>query len=127
MSFVLADTSVWVSHFRRTNRRLQTLLAGDQIVCHPLIVIELACGTPPAPRVRTLADLQRLRCGVIATTSEILELVEAHELFDSGCGAVDIALLASALLTNDTLLWTLDKDLDALARRLGVSYSPTSH
>ncbi len=126
MSFVLADTSVWVNHFRRTNRRLHTLLAGDQIVCHPLIVIELACGTPPAPRVRTLADLQRLRCGVVATTSEILELVEAHELFDSGCGAVDIAWLASALLTNDTLLWTLDKNLDALARRLGVSYSPIS-
>jgi hypothetical protein len=38
-----------------------------------------------------------------------------------------MALLASALLTPDTLLWTKDKDLDALAMRLGVAFSTASH
>jgi len=36
-------------------------------------------------------------------------------------------LLASVLLTPDTLLWTLDKKLAALASRLGVAFSATSH
>jgi hypothetical protein len=33
-----------------------------------------------------------------------------------------MSLLASALLTPDTLLWTLDKGLDALSTRLGVAF-----
>jgi len=50
MSAVLVDTSVWVGHFRRANPRLRSLLENDRVLCHPLIVLELACGTPPAPR-----------------------------------------------------------------------------
>ena len=61
MTLVLADTSVWVEHFRRANPDLQSLVATDQVLCHPLIVIELACGTPPAPRERTLGDLKKLQ------------------------------------------------------------------
>ena len=48
MPLVLADTSVWVSHFRHAEPTLQTLLATDQVLCHPLVVLELACGTPPS-------------------------------------------------------------------------------
>jgi hypothetical protein len=33
-----------------------------------------------------------------------------------------MSLLASVLLTPDTLLWTVDKNLDALAMRLGVVF-----
>lgn len=95
----------------------------DQVLCHPLIVLELACGTPPAPRERTLGDLKRLQQAVVATTDEILALIETEQFHDSGCGAIDMALLASVLLTPDTLLWTLDKNLDALAVRLSVAFS----
>jgi predicted nucleic acid-binding protein len=122
VSLVLADTSVWVAHFRNADPVLQSLVAIDHVVCHPLIVLELACGTPPAPRERTLGDLRKLQQAVVATTDETLDLIEREKLHDSGCGAVDIALLASALLTPDTLLWTLDKPLDALATRLGVAF-----
>jgi hypothetical protein len=94
----------------------------DRILCHPLIVIELACGTPPAPRERTLADLRKLQQGVIATTEEILSLIEIKRCHDTGCGATDIALLASALLTRDARLWTMDKNLAALAVRLDVAF-----
>ena len=58
MSLVLADTSVWIAHFRKPNRTLQTLLSADQVLCHPMVLIEIACGTPPAPRERTLSDLR---------------------------------------------------------------------
>ena len=127
MSRVLADTSVWVAHFRSTRPVLQSLLAMDQALCHPLIVLELACGTPPTPRERTLGDLKTLQQAVVATTDEILALIEKEQLHDSGCGAVDMALLASVLLTPDTLLWTIDKNLDTLAIRLGVTFSAPSH
>lgn len=127
MSRVLADTSVWVAHFRSASPVLQSLLAMDQVLGHPLIVLELACGTPPAPRERTLGDLGKLQQAVVATTDEILALIEKAQLHDSGCGAVDMALLASVLLTPDTLLWTLDKNLDTLATRLGVAFTASGH
>ena len=127
MTLVLADTSVWVAHFRRANPVLQSLVAMDQVSCHPLIVLELACGTPPAPRERTIGDLKRLQQGIVATTDEMLALIEREQFHDSGCGAIDMALLASVLLTPDMLLWTLDKKLNAMAARVGVAFNAASH
>lgn len=123
MSGVLADTSIWVAHFRRPNARLQELLQRDELLCHPLIVIELACGTPPAPRTRTLADLRTLRQSVVANTEEVLALVERERVTNSGCGAVDASLLASVLLTPAAKLWTADQSLAAVARRLGIAFA----
>jgi hypothetical protein len=123
---VLTDSSVWVAHFRKANPLLQSLLAADQILCHPLIVIEIACGRPPTPRERTLGDLKRLRASIIATTNETLDLIQREQFHDSGCGAVDMALLASVLLTSGAVVWTFDKNLDALATRLDVAFSAGS-
>lgn len=124
---VLVDTSVWVAHFRRPNLVLQSLAQTDQLLCHPLIVLELACGTPPAPRERTLGDLRLLQTCALATIEETMGLIEARKLYDCGCGAVDLALLASTLLTPNARLWTLDKNLEALALRLGFAYNPAVH
>jgi predicted nucleic acid-binding protein len=122
MAPVLVDSSVWVAHFRRPDGTLQYLLSTDQALCHPLIVLELACGTPPAPRERTLSDLRRLKQSVIATIDETLSLIEREHLEDRGCGAVDISLLASTLLTRGAMLWTADRDLGELATKLGVAF-----
>ncbi len=127
MSSVLVDTSIWVGHFRRPNTVLKSLLESDRVLCHPLIVLELACGTPPAPRERTLSDLKLLRQTKVATTEETLSLVETMKLYDAGCGAVDVMLLASALLTPDTRFWTVDRNLETLAARLRVAFAQTSH
>jgi len=127
VTLALADTSVWVAHFRQAKPVLQSLIAMDQVVCHPLIVLELACGSPPAPRERTIGDLKNLQQAIVATTDETLALIEREQLHDSGCGAIDLALLASVLLTPDTLLWTLDKKLGALAVRMGVAFETASH
>ena len=86
-------------------------------------MLEIACGTPPSPRERTLADLKTLRQAVVASTDETLALIETRQFHDSGCGAIDMMLLASVLLTPGALLWTLDKSLDILAVRLGVAFS----
>jgi hypothetical protein len=87
-----------------------------------MVLIEIACGTPPAPRERTLKDLRELRSTTVASTEETLALIEREQLQDSGCGAVDLLLLASVLLTSDAALWTLDKNFEALAARFEISF-----
>lgn len=119
---MLADTSVWVAHFRKPNPTLQSLLSADQVLCHPLIVIEIACGTPPAPRDQTLSDLRQLRSSSVATAEETLALIEREQLQDSGCGAVDLLLLGSVLVTSEAVLWTMDKNLGAQAARFNVGF-----
>ena len=122
MSLVLADTSVWIAHFRKPNPALQTMLSADQVLCHPMVLIEIACGTPPAPRERTLSDLRQLRSANVASTDETLALIEREQLQDSGCGAIDLLLLGSVLLTSDAVLWTFDKNLRALAARFDILF-----
>ncbi len=42
---ILVDTSVWIEHLRAGNDRLKALLFDQQVLCHPFVVGELACGT----------------------------------------------------------------------------------
>jgi len=58
---VLVGTSVWVDHFRHGNTTLVHLLEADMVLIHPMVIAEIACGTPPEPRVQTLASLQLLQ------------------------------------------------------------------
>lgn len=127
MTMVLVDTSVWVAHFRKSNASFESLLINDQILCHPLVLIEIACGSPPAPRSKTLSYIKKLQQAKVATPSETLDFVEKHQLQESGCGAIDVSLLASTLLSENAQLWTFDKSLEKLAIRLGISYSNKFH
>ena len=124
---VLVDTSVWVDHFRRRNESLVDLLTLDLALTHPMIVTELACGAPPAPRARTLADIATLPQTRQAQLNEVRELIEREQLFGLGYGLVDLALLTSALLTPGAQLWTQDKRLVQLAQRFGIAYRPARH
>jgi len=124
---VLVDTSVWVEHFRRRNESLVHLLTLDLALTHPMIVAELACGTPPSPRARTLTDIAMLPQARQANLDEVRELIEREQLFGLGCGLVDLALLTSALLTPGSQLWTQDKRLLQLAQRFRVAYQPARH
>lgn len=123
MSGVLVDTSVWVEHFRNRNEGLVSLLTLDLVLSHPLVVTELACGTPPA-RSRTLADIATLPQARQARLDEVMGFIEREHLYGLGCGAVDLALLASTLLTPGSRLWSLDKRLARLAERFQVAYRP---
>lgn len=119
---VLVDTSVWVAHFKHTNEALSLLLSNDQVLTHSFILAEIACGTPPAPRNRTLSDLSLLGHSSEASHDEVMRFIEHETLYGLGCGLVDIALLASTLITPGCRLWTLDKRLATLADRFGVVY-----
>ncbi len=120
---VLVDTSVWVDHFRYGNERLVRLLESDRVLVHPLVIAEIACGTPPKPRARTLAGLRLLQSSQQPTLDEVIGLIEAEKLYGQGCGLVDMVLLASTLITSGALLWTLDERLADLARRFHVGFA----
>lgn len=124
MKAVLVDTSAWVDHFRLGNDVLVELLELDLVMAHPLIVGEIACGTPPR-RIQTLSDLNGLQQVQQVSAREVLDFIERERLFGLGCGLVDLMLLASALITPGVALWTLDKQLSALAERFNVLHRPT--
>jgi predicted nucleic acid-binding protein len=123
---VLIDTSVWVDHFRHGNKALTRLIVLDFALTHPMVIAEIACGTPPA-RARTLSNMELLRPCRQASLSEIMTFIEREELYGLGCGLVDMALLASTLITPGALLWTLDRRLAGLAERFGAAYPVISH
>lgn len=126
MTGVLVDTSVWVDHFRKHNRALTKLLVADMVLMHPMVLGELACGTPPA-RTQTLADIERLQPSQQASLREVLEFIDREKLYGLGCGLIDMVLLASTLMTPGSALWTLDKRLCALAERFKVSHRSIQH
>jgi predicted nucleic acid-binding protein len=126
MRAVLVDTSVWVDHFKVGNDVLIELLELDLVMAHPLIVGEIACGTPPR-RSQTLSDLNGLQQAQQVSGREVLEFIERERLFGLGCGLVDLMLLASALMTPGVELWTLEKRLTTLAGRFSVLHRPIMH
>lgn len=126
MSQVLVDTSVWVAHFRQRDDALVNLLQADRVLMHPMVLGELACGTP-SNRQQTLANLALLQLTQTASLQEVVNFVEQEKLFGLGCGLVDMVLLASTLITPGAQLWSWDKRLAALAQQYGVVYQPGFH
>jgi len=115
---ILVDTSVWIEHFRVGSDRLRTLLFDEQVLCHPFVVGELACGTLQK-RGEILSMLKALPEAHLLENEEVLGFLEARGLYGSGMGWVDAHLLASTLLTRCTL-WTFDKPLRRAAAALNV-------
>jgi len=118
---LLADTSVWIDHFRGSGC-LTGFLQEDAVVMHPLIVGELACGSL-VHRDRTLADLRDRPLAVPVDGEDVHYLIESRQLWGKGIGWIDATLLATALL-GGYQLWTLDKRLAEVARQLGIPGPP---
>lgn len=117
---VLVDTSVWVSHLRDGNDELSTLLNDGRVLCHPLIVGELACGNLK-DRAVILSFLELLPTSIEAEHEEVLSFIENNRLMGKGIGYVDAQLVASAVLTG-VPIWTLDKKLAQVADGLRIKY-----
>jgi predicted nucleic acid-binding protein len=116
----LVDTSVWVSHFRYGNDELANLLNNGRVLCHPLIIGELACGNLKDRKV-ILSALQLLPMSIEAEHDEVLAFIENHRLMGKGLGYVDVHLITSAVLTG-VHLRTLDKKLAQVADALHIKY-----
>jgi predicted nucleic acid-binding protein len=119
---ILADTSIWIDHFRKGDAALTRLLDQGEIWIHPFIVGEIALGSLQ-PRAAILRALRQLPAIAAAHPNEVLLFIERHRLFGAGIGYTDAHLLAAVALTPGTLLWTRDKRLQAAAARLSCMAS----
>lgn len=117
---ILVDTSVWVSHLRAGNEELIALLNNGEVMCHPFIVGELACGNIKN-RTAILSLLQLLPMAVQVENEEVLQFIEGNSLMGKGLGYVDIHLSASAVLSG-VPIWTLDKNLSKIIEKLNIGY-----
>lgn len=117
---VLVDTSVWVNHLREGNERLVMLLMKGEVMCHPFIIGELACGNI-RNRQEILSLLQLLPAATQATHEEIMDFIEFNRLMGKGLGYVDIHLSASARLTG-VPVWTLDNKLNETTEELDIRF-----
>jgi len=115
---VLVDTSVWIDHFRSTNSDLVALLAEGQVLTHPCVIGEIACGGH-RQRQQILGLLPLLPQAKLAKDSEVLGLIDDYELFGKGIGWIDAHLLSASLLSG-AALWTVDKKLARLAHAVGI-------
>ncbi len=120
MKPVIADSNVWIHHWRETNRLLEGMVEDGEILTHPLIIGELAMGTL-RNRKSTLWDMTRLGRPPLATDAETLQMVEARRLWGRGIGWNDAKILASVVI-GGCLLWTRDRRLDEIAKEVGVAW-----
>lgn len=89
---ILADTSVWIDHFRTGNDQFASYLQQNFIVVHRYIIGELALGSIK-DRETVFASLDRLTQIEVAQTPEVR-----------------------------TRLWTLDRKLKSAAGDLDLSF-----
>lgn len=118
---ILVDTSVWIDHLRTTELKLAKLLVSGQVVTHPFVIGELACGNLKN-RAEILFALQNLPVAPVAMDNETLSFIERHKLMGLGIGYVDAHLLASTALLGNGFLWSRDKRLVTAARGLDVGF-----
>jgi predicted nucleic acid-binding protein len=117
---ILVDTSVWVEHLRTDDERLTAWLNRREVLAHPFVVGELALGHLQR-RAAFLSELRDLPQAAVASDEEVLRLIDRQALFGRGIGYVDAHLLAAALLTAGSKLWTRDRRLRAVATKLGLA------
>lgn len=121
--FVLVDTNIWIDHYREKNLILQRLLYDRMVLIHPLIIEEFALGLFKQ-RDLLLEHMENLPQVKQARHAEILHFIKAYSLMGRGIGALDTALVCSALLTPKTYLWTKEVRLSRVAKECEVSFSP---
>lgn len=121
---ILVDTSVWIDHLRSPERALLEQLRANNVVTHPIVVGELACGNLPDRTMflRHMDAMPEIREG---THREVRDLIESARLMGRGIGLMDAHLLYSVLRQEGTLLWTRDERLNRIAQELSVAHAET--
>jgi predicted nucleic acid-binding protein len=120
---ILIDTSVWIDHLHSGEPALVTLLNRSEVLVHPLVIGELACGNLKN-RQEVLTLMRTLPIALSASDTEVLLLIENQQLMGRGIGYIDVHLLAAVLLGEGPRLWTKDKRLGAIAQTAGVAFTP---
>ena len=122
---ILVDTSIWVEHLNTGASSLAWHLEQGQVLMHPFVLGELACGNL-RNRQQVLTLLRQLPKAPCATDVEVLYFIDQHHLMGKGIGYVDAHLLAAVALGGTQGLWTLDRRLAQAAETLGLAASLTN-
>lgn len=117
---VLVDTSIWVSHLRHGNSRLQKLLEESTVASHPFVLGELACGNI-SNRTEVISLIRSLPTLDVVEHDELVVFIENNELMGKGLGLVDVHLMAAAALAGIPL-WTQDRKLNQVCNRLNIDF-----
>ncbi|TIX90707.1 type II toxin-antitoxin system VapC family toxin [Rhizobium sp. P44RR-XXIV] len=117
---ILADTSIWIDHFRHGDVELRKVIEDDRLLCHPSVIGELALSSL-RDRSSVMAFLAAQRGAVVATHDEVMTMIDRYGIFSMGIGYTDAHLLASVLLDPRASLWTRDKRLRIAAEKAGAS------
>ena len=117
---VIVDTSIWVTHLRQGSRQLEKLLMSAEVMCHPFIIDELACGHLKN-RNEIISLLQSFPMAPTIEFDEFLFFIDRNHLMGKGVGFVDVHLLASAQLTG-VPMWTADKRLKSATDQLELAF-----
>ena len=122
---ILVDTSVWIDHLRCPEPALLEQLNDNNVLTHPVVVGELACGSLP-DRTTFLRNMDAMPEIKEGTHQEVRDFIESARLMSRGIGLMDAHLLYSVLHQEGVLLWTRDGRLNRIAQELSVSYSETT-
>ncbi len=118
---ILVDTTVWIDHLRSGEPALVTALEGGQVLMHPYVLGEFACGNLKN-RKEVLRLLGDLPSAPTAMEPEVLDFIERRALMGRGIGYIDVHLLASTALAGDARMWTRDRRLAAAATELELAF-----
>jgi predicted nucleic acid-binding protein len=116
---ILVDTSVWIDSFREGQADLAALLNCAEVLMHPFVIGELACGNLSA-RGKTLDLLEQLPAATVADQTEVMGFIERRMLHGREVGCIDAHLLDSASI-DSAGLWTKDRSLRGVATKLELS------
>ena len=116
---VLVDSSVWVSFLQSGGEeKLVQLLDLNEVRMHEMVFGEVAMGSIEQ-RKNALVLLPLLPLMAVASHSEVMKLVDQHQLYGRGVSYVDVHLLTSVVLLPGTLIWTRDKPLLGRGQAVG--------
>jgi predicted nucleic acid-binding protein len=117
---ILVDSSVWIEHVRAPDEIMLELLRDRMVLVHPFVIGEMAIGHVRR-REAVLSELKELPQAPLVDDDEVLEFIMKRRLFGQGIGYIDAHLLASSMISSKSSIWTLDRNLRAVAERLGLA------
>ena len=88
---ILVDTSVWVDHLRKSEPVLNTLLNGNNVLMHSMVMGELACGYMHE-REQALDSWHSLPKINELSHERVILLIETKKLMGRGIGFCGYAL-----------------------------------
>ena len=118
---ILADTSVWVDHFRGRLKELGPHLDRGEIMIHPFVIGELLL-SGVYRRPGAVAELRQLPAAPDPQPEEAEMLIVGECLDGRGVGYVDAVILAAVRLQPGARLWTLDRKLHEIAAGMSIAF-----